>query len=338
MDIWEIVGHDFNGCVSIKENDQLVFEAAFGFADLPNQVKNTLDTRFATASAGKVFVSIAILQLIEEGRLNFKDPLGSLLPIDWKAIDPAVTVEQLLTHTSGLPDYFDETVMTDYAELWQDLPNYRVRSGKDLLPLFIDKPMQYPAGEKFQYNNTGFTVLGLILEQLTGQSLDQCLQSLVFDKLGMNSTGYFELDRLPARCANNYVFDAEKQEYYTNIYSVDAKGSGAGGAFTTTGDIEVFWQGLLSYQLLSPEMTHRMLSVQSTSDDEDNYGYGIWLKQDQPGYQLPYFTGSDPGVSFISSFDLKEKRLITIVSNFEDNVWKLNRQICEYFKTNQLQK
>lgn len=329
MDIREIIEPDFNGCLSIHQDQAVVFEGAFGLADLPNQWPNTLDTRFATASAGKVFVAVAILQLIEEGRLRLCDPIGSLLDLDWKAIDPFITVEQLLTHTSGIPDYFDETVMADYAELWQTVPNYRIRSGRDLIPLFINKPMLYPPGEKFQYNNTGFTVLGLILEAVTGLPFDGCIQERIFDPAGMASSGYFELDRLPARCASHYIKDEKTAEYHTNIYSVDAKGSGAGGAFVTVGDIQRFWTKLLSFEFLSRDMTQRMLSVQSSGPDEDNYGFGIWLAKDRTDNSLPYFTGSDPGVSFISSYDLNARRLITIVSNFENNVWKLHGRILE---------
>lgn len=127
---------------------------ATGFADLPNEIPNTLETRFASASAGKVFVAVGILQLIEQGRLNFEDTLGDRIDIAWNDIDRDVTVRQLLTHTSGVPDYFDESVMEEYEELWTDFPNYKIRHNSDLLPLMIHKPMMYPKGTEFQYKNT----------------------------------------------------------------------------------------------------------------------------------------------------------------------------------------
>ena len=91
------------------------------------------------ASAGKAFVAVGILQLIEAGKLDFESTLGELLDIDLHDIDPEVTVRQLLNHTSGVPDYFDENVMDEYEELWTDFPNYKIRSNSDLLPLFIEK-------------------------------------------------------------------------------------------------------------------------------------------------------------------------------------------------------
>ena len=89
-------------------------------------------------------------------------------------------MRQLLTHTSGVPDYFDESIMDEYEELWIDFPNYRIRKNSDLLPLFLTKPMLYSKGSKFQYNNTGYVLLAMILEQITNQEFDEVLNELVF--------------------------------------------------------------------------------------------------------------------------------------------------------------
>ncbi|MBY0755354.1 beta-lactamase family protein [Clostridium sardiniense] len=322
-----IIEDDFNGCISIKKNCTTIFESAYGYSDLANKLANTIDTKFATASAGKVFIAVAILQLVERGKLNLNDTIGKLLNFNLHDIDPDITIKQLLTHKSGIPDYFDESVMDNYEELWIDYPNYKIRTSEDLLPLFITKPMMYTKGERFQYNNTGFVVLGLIIEAITKKPFDQYLKGNIFDVIGMKSTGYYELDRLPAKCANNYIFDEDTKEYYTNIFSVEVKGTGAGGAFTTIGDIECFWNALLSNKLLSPDMTEKMLSVQSSCEHDDNYGYGIWLNKNSKNNSLPYFTGCDPGVSFISTYKLDENILITIVSNFGDDVWKIMSDI-----------
>ena len=154
-----------------------------------NKVPNEVDTKFETASAGKVFVATAILNLIEKKTIDFDTTIGQLLKFDLKQIDPKITVKQLLHHTSGIPDYFDESVMDDYEELWVNVPNYRIRKSSDLIPLFIDKPMMYPRGEKFQYNNTGYVVLGLIIEEITGKPFDVYLQETIFDPSGMTDTG-----------------------------------------------------------------------------------------------------------------------------------------------------
>ncbi|HEX3077817.1 MAG TPA: serine hydrolase domain-containing protein [Lachnospiraceae bacterium] len=319
---------NFRGCISIKKGNNDLVQESRGYADLANQLPNEMDTRFATASAGKVFVSVGILQLIEQGRLSFHSTIGELLDIDLHEIDDKITVEELLCHTSGIPDYFDETVMEEYEELWRDYPNYKIRTSADILPLFIDKPMMYPRGERFQYNNTGFVVLGLIIEKVTGELFDEYLRKNVFEPCGMLHTGYYELDRLPAKCANSYIYDETRQEYYTNIYSVDVKGTGAGGAFTTVLDIERFWECLFSGKLISKEMLQQMLSVHASDEEEgDYYGYGIWLNKIDEGRYVPFFQGCDPGVSFITSYDIDVDTSITLVSNYGDNVWRLLYEI-----------
>ena len=326
----ELIGPGFRGAGYILQNNEVVLEFTNGYRDYANELPNTIDTKFASASAGKVFVAVGILQLIEKGKLKFDDNIGELIKIDWKAIDRDITVEQLLTHTSGIPDYFDESVMEEYEELWIDYPNYKIRQNDDLLPLFIDKPMMYQKGTKFRYNNTGYAVLAMIIERVTGQAFDLYLKENVFDKCGMTGTGYYELDKLPAKCATNYLWCNSADDLRTNIFCVDAKGTGAGGAFITVKDIANFWRGLKDGKLLSEEMTETMLSKHSGEGDdpeEGYYGYGVWIIDGNGKKDIPYFQGCDPGVSFISEYDPNKDRITVFVSNYGDNVWKIARDI-----------
>ena len=325
---------NFRGNICIVKDGEILYEKVSGFADLANEILNTIETRFASASAGKVFVAVGILQLIEQGKIKFEDTLGKLLDMDLHNIDGAVTVEQLLTHTSGVPDYFDESVMDEYEELWVDYPNYKIRHNSDLLPLFIDKPMMYERGEKFQYNNTGYVLLAMIIEKVTGKYFDEYLQERVFDVCGMKSTGYYELDRLPARCANNYIYCPETKDFRTNIFSVDVKGTGAGGAFITVKDIINFWTNLIDGKLISKELVAKMLSKQSgdgMDSEEGYYGYGVWIIDNPEGEDFVYFQGCDPGVSFISEYNPNNHMISVLVSNYGDNVWKEMRGIRERF-------
>lgn len=324
--ILNIIPQDFSGAVLVSKQDAVLFEKGFGFSDISNQIGNTIDTKFQTASAGKFFVAVGIMQLIEAGRLALNSRIGDLLDFPLHQVDCNVTISQLLNHTSGVPDYFDESVMFEYADLWVDLPNYRIRASKNLLPLFIEKPMMYRAGERFQYNNSGYVLLGLIIESVTGQLFDEYLHEKVFLPCEMQDTGYYELDRLPAKCAHAYIFDEAKQLYYTNIYSVDVKGTGAGGAFTTVVDVEKFWKKLLSGNLVSTATLREMFSVQSY-DEHDHYGYGIWLEKLSETVVHPFFQGSDPGVSFISKYHPESGLRVHVISNKGDHVWRLAAEI-----------
>jgi CubicO group peptidase (beta-lactamase class C family) len=328
MNIEAIIDRGFNGIISVKKDNQIIIQKPYGYSDIVNKIPIGTDTKFATASAGKVFVAAGVLKLIENGKLHLDDTIGGILDFDLKSIDKNITIRQLLNHTSGIPDYYDESIMSEYAELWADFPNYKIRKSMDLLPLFINKPMMYLAGERFQYNNTGFVVLGLIIEKLTGLLFDEYLRKNIFEPCGMINTGYYELDRLPEKCANSYIYDERKREYYTNIYSINVKGTGAGGCFTTVIDVEIFWKNLLDGNILSKSTVGQMISVQSGSGD-DYCGYGIWLEKTEEGTSEPWFQGSDPGVSFISSYNRNRNESITIISNMGNNVWEMRKNIIK---------
>lgn len=331
-----MIDRDFRGNVYIIQDREVLCENVTGFADLANEIPNTIETKFASASAGKVFVAVGILQLIEQGKIKFDDTLGRLLDIDLHDIDPDVTVEQLLTHTSGVPDYFDESVMDEYEELWVDFPNYKIRHNNDLFPLFMNKPMMYSKGERFQYNNSGYVLLAAIIEKVTGVYFDQYLAEHVFNRCDMKSTGYYELDRLPARCANNYIYCEDTKDFRTNIFSVDVKGTGAGGAFITVKDIVNFWKGLIEGKLISKELVSKMFQKQSKEGGnakESYYGYGVWIIDNPKGKDLVYFQGCDPGVSFISEYNPNNGMISVLVSNYGDNVWKEMRMIRENLYT-----
>lgn len=321
----------FRGCIYVAHKGVELYKQASGYRDLSNRVKNNIKTRFGTASAGKAFVGVAILQLIEQEKLSLEDTIGNILDFDLKQIDPMITIRQLLTHTSGVPSYFDEEKVESYSDLWKDYPNYKVRTNRDLIPLFIDLPMRYPRGTKFEYSDTAFVILGIIIEIITKKPFDVYMEKAVFKPAKMRHTGYYPMDALPKNCANHYIYDKEKKSYHTNIYSIDAKGSGAGGAYTTLSDIHSFWMHLFKGTLLSKEMLKDMLSNQS--GEAECYGYAMWLKKIEDRF-VPYFEGFDPGATFISMYDEKEDFMSIIMSNYQDDVWDIQILLNRLVYTN----
>jgi CubicO group peptidase (beta-lactamase class C family) len=323
-EIEAIIGNDFNGVVYVSKNGEELFKKAYGYADLPNQRLNKTDTIFEVASGSKAFVATGIMKLIEEKKLSLKSRLGDVLDFDLKQISPDITVYQLLNHTSGIPDYFDESVMEDMSELWAIFPCYKMRTPSDMIPTYINKPMMYSPGEKFQYNNAGYTVLAMMIEKITGIDFDKYLDALIFQPCGMKSTGYYALDRLPANCATAYIYDEEQELHFTNIYSTNAKSDGAGGVYTTVEDIARFWAHFLAGEIVSMDTVKSMTSVHATDEEEDStYGLGFWLDG-----ETPFFQGMDPGISFITR--RQNNGLLTVLmSNFCDDVWELNDNIEE---------
>lgn len=318
---------DFSGVISIKQGGNIVHECAYGYADIPNRRPNRIDTKFVTASAGKVFTAIGILQLIQSGKVSLDHTIGEILDFDLKHMDPTVTVRQLLTHTSGTPDYADESIVPSYAELFIDYPCYKIRTNRDVIPLFIELPMQYPPGDHLHYNSGGFVILALIMEILTDMPFDEYLKRMVFAPCGMSNTSYQEYDRPEPNTANVYIPDLNRGGYYTNIYSSTAKGMGDGGAFTTVGDLERFWRGLYGGKLIGPELLAEMTKPQTP---ECCYGYGLWMEK-LNGRFIPHFEGCEPGIACLSTYDVERDILITLITNKDNHIWSLNRTLLRCF-------
>jgi CubicO group peptidase (beta-lactamase class C family) len=295
----------FSGVIWLKEQGKIVFAKSYGFANRSEAITNTLNTRFATASGTKTFTSVAICQLVEKNLLTFDTLLRDCLNIPFTTFDPAVSVHHLLTHSSGIPDYFDEAVMDDYEDLWKERPMYSVRSLEDFLPMFQDRAMEFVPGEKFAYNNAGYILLGLIVEQFSNISFQEYVEANIFAVCNMTDSGFFAMDCLPPYTAYGYIQKSD-QEWRTNFYALPVIGGSDGGAFTTVGDMEKFWQALMTSQLLSKTILKQLLTPHISTGMQCrngagiyHYGYGLWIAQQEEALSYQMF-GGDPGVSFYS--------------------------------------
>ncbi len=317
---------DFSGVVSIKENKHILFEEAFGYADIANERKNNLNTRFGIASGAKLLTSIGICKLVEAGKLSFDDLLKSFVNNDIYSDD--ITIKHLLTHTSGIPDYFDEEVMDDFSELWIENPMYLLRQPSDFKKLLFKGKMKSKPGESFSYNNSGFIVLAMVIEKVSNMTFVEFIKKYIFDVLDMNASGYFAMDMLPENCANGYIRNNDGS-FKSNIYSIPVIGGGDGGVFINAHDMSKLWNGLLGYKILNKEITEEMLMPHVNVDNEIYYGYGIWMqKKDNEIYKY-YITGSDPGVDFRSSIYPKKNLEVTILANKEFGAFDITKFVEE---------
>jgi CubicO group peptidase (beta-lactamase class C family) len=294
----------FSGVIFVREQDEIIFAHSYGMANQAEQIPNTVHTRLGMASGAKTFTSVAVCQLVERGRITFDTRLKDCLDIPLPKFDADVTLHHLLTHSAGIPDYFDEAVMDDYEALWHEHPMYALRTPRDFLALFADGMMKFKPGEQWAYNNAGFIVLGLVVEQLAEMPFSEYVEKHIFQACGMMSSGYFPMDRLPGSTAQGYI-PVEDGKWRTNIYSIPIMGGPDGGAYTTVYDLAKFWDALMGYQLLSQATVARMLTPNwrtNPDDEETHYGYGIWIAQEKGEPRVYYMLGEDPGVSFFSSF------------------------------------
>lgn len=323
--------NDFSGVIYMKKENEIVGEAAYGYANRSEKLPNTIHTRFGIASGCKLFTAIGICQLVEKGLLSFQSKLHDCLDIDFPHFDRNITIHHLLSHTSGIPDYYDEELMDDFEALWQERPVYTMRSSRDFLPLFKNNQMKFNPGEKFHYNNAGFILLGLVIEEQTGKKFTDFIETEVFQQCGMKDSGYFPMDHLPSNTALGYIDDEKGETWRTNIYSIPAIGGADGGAFSTAPDMIKLWEALFSYQLVNREITQMLLTPQVCVKDDVHYGYGLWINKKKEDIFKYHVMGYDPGVSFHSAvypaLDIK----MAITSNEETGPYDIMKTIEDHF-------
>jgi CubicO group peptidase (beta-lactamase class C family) len=303
----------FSGAVLVKNQEGTAFEHGYGYANRTDKINNVPVTRFGMASGCKIFTAVAILQLVEKKLLDLDFLLSDCLEISFPHFDSSITIRHLLTHSSGIPDYFDEEIMRDYSDLWNSLPMYKMTSTQSFLPMFQNNEMKFSPGERFSYSNAGFIVLGLIVEQITGLTFQNYVQENVFKICGMEDSGYFRLDQLPERTAVGYI--DQGITWRSNIYSIPIIGGPDGGAFTTVYDLEKFWNGLMSNLLLSKSMTEIMLSPHISVNEYIHYGFGVWIMKQNNEIFKYYIVGSDPGIEMKSSVYTKLNTQVHVLSN-----------------------
>ena len=321
------IDETFSGVYLVANRNESIHQS-YGYANRSEQIQHDVTTRFGIASGCKLFTAIAISQLVEQGKLSFSTSLGSFQTFDLPHLSPNVTVHQLLTHTSGIPDYFDESVSDDFEALWRDIPMYRLQQLRDFLPLFQQKAMKDEPGSRFSYNNAGYILLGLIVEEVTGQSFTDYVEQSIFQPAGMTASGYFSLDALPSKTALGYI-DHPDGTWRTNQYAIPIKGGADGGAFVTVQDMTRFWKALFSHQLLDAASTSLLLTPHVTVNDRGgSYGYGLWIQHHASGDVYKYHVmGYDPGVSFHSGYYPETEVISVICSNQSDGAFDVMKQI-----------
>ncbi len=322
---------DFSGVVLVKKEKNLIYEEAFGYANRSECINNTLQTKFGIASGCKLFTAIGICQLVEKGVITFHTKLKDCLHIKFPNFNDDITIHQLLTHSSGIPDYFDESIMDNFEDLWKQTPMYLLKSLKDFLPLFQNNNMMFAPGSKFHYNNAGFILLGLIIEEQTGLEFAEYIEQKILNPIGMNDSGYFSLDTLPKHTALGYIKDVNSQKWRTNAYSIPIKGGSDGGAYITAPDMLKFWEALFNYEILSQEYTNLLLIPHIQVNNNQFYGYGIWIETRQNNIFKYHIMGYDPGVSFRSAVYPDLGITLVIPSNKGAGPEKLMKELEKYF-------
>ena len=237
------IADGFSGVVLIAKDGRPVLERAAGLASRSLEVRNRIDTKFNLGSINKTFTKLAIAQLLEAGKLSLDDKLGKFLP-DFPNPDAVskITVAHLVEMRSGISDFFGRE--------FDATPKNRIRTLADYLPFFGSKPLAFEPGTSEAYSNGGYVTLGLIIEKLSGQTYHDYVRDHIFRPAGMADTDAFELDAVVPNLAVGYV-----RKDRANIYTLPARGSSAGGGYSTAPDLLKYAEAVVSTRLASAPYT-----------------------------------------------------------------------------------
>jgi CubicO group peptidase (beta-lactamase class C family) len=314
---------EFSGVVSIFAKNEIIYHSAFGYRDVKNKVANATETRFCIASGTKLFTALGIGKLIERQEFSLHTRVSEIYPQINSFIDPNATVMNLLTHTSGIFDYFDEEIIEDFDNYSVEIPWFQLTTPSDYLPLFDKKPMKFLPGERFSYSNGGYVFLGILIEQVSNMTYRDFIEAEVLHPAGMTDSGFFAFNDLPTNTANGYLADNKT----TNIYNVPICGGGDGGMYTTSADLREFWNNFFAFQVLPKELTETFLATQHVFNDISGYGCGLYKKLDNSSFAI---MGSDAGMGFDSRYLENSATVINILSNRTDGEVEMRKLILEY--------
>lgn len=313
----------FAGVVSVSRRGETEFARAFGFAHRAERIPNTVRTRFAIASGTKGLTALAVVSLINDGALRLSTTARSVLGTDLPLIGDAVTIEHLLAHRSGIGDYLDEDAGHDLTDYVLTMPPQDLATSEQYLAVLGGHPAKFPAGERFCYCNSGYVVLALIAERISGIAFHQLVAQRVCGPAGMTDTEFLRSDELPADTALGYL--AVAGQCRTNVFHLPVRGSGDGGIYSTVADISTFWQSLFAGTIVPARWIAEMLRPRSAVPAErKRYGLGFWLAEHGDTVILE---GLDAGVSFWSAHDPRSAITCTVISNSSDGAWPLARRL-----------
>ena len=277
----------FSGVVLIAKNGTPIYTASFGLADRTRNVANTLDTRFNLGSMNKMWTAIAIAQLVEQGKVDLDATVGTYVAdLPNKDIREKVKVRHLLSHTSGMTSYLRKGFLRNKTY---------VTSMNDYVPFYADDSLSFAPGARMQYSNSGFALLGLIVERVSGQSFYDYMQRNVFDRAGMKRAAYVDVRSRPQDIAVGYT-KGDGGTPAENWDQIEQRSSPAGGAYASAPDLVAFSQALWSGKLAGQALVRQFTTGQVAMGPQMQYAFGFGVG-DIRGWRQVGHNGGFPGVN-----------------------------------------
>ena len=301
----QVEAKKFSGAVLVARDSEILFSKGYGLAQAEWDAANTPQAKFRLASLTKPITATAILQLVEAGALRLDDPICNHLkscPGTWEA----VKISELLNHTSGIPDYMR------LQRYWKDF--LMLKTHEQMVASFSGEPLEFQPGSRFSYSNSGYYLLGLIIENVTGQRYEDVLQKHIFGPLGMADTGYDHEGPIIPRRAAGYRLGSKRQLLNALYFDME-QAFANGGLYSTTGDMLKFAHSFNGSQLLSARYRNLM-----ETPSKGAYGYG-WYVTPAPGFhpgrQISHGGNMNGFSAWMSRFP-DEGLVLVALSNLQD--------------------
>jgi CubicO group peptidase (beta-lactamase class C family) len=281
----------FSGAVLLAKDGRPLVRRAWGVAERSFHAANRPDTLFGVASLGKMFTAVAVARLVEQGKVGWDDPVGRHVK-GWMPEDAAakVTIRHLLTHTSGLGDFLGALRDGDSWKLLDGVAAHR--------PLVAGSVVATSPGPEFRYSNSGYLVLGAVVEAVSGRDFYAFVKDEVFSRAGMPRSGYPRFDDVVENRAVGYLSpkDATAAGWRSNIALQGLRGTPAGGAWSTVDDLLAFAESVRSHRVLRKETVDALLSPQVKAPFGGSYGLGFEVDRAPGGGTVFGHAGGFPGV------------------------------------------
>lgn len=308
----QVAVDEFSGTILIAEDEKPIFKKAYGLASKRFNIPNRIDTKFNIGSCNKIFTKVAITQLAEQGKLSFNDHIRQHLPTYPPKVANKVTINHLLNHTSGMSHYWNEKF---------EASKHKLRIVDDFLSLFIDEPLCFEPGEKVQYSNAGYVVLGKIIEVVSEQDYYDYVREHIYKPADMNNTDHYDMDLPIPNLAIGYTrMDSDgqcrKRPRRNNLFLLGVKGSPAGGGYSTVDDLLKFCIALHNHKLLNPKYTKLVLAPTHARTNRE-------VKPRVFGH-----AGGAPGVGAIFEMYHDLGYIDIILSNYDpETMWTVHKKI-----------
>lgn len=300
----------FNGSALVAENGKVIFKKGFGSANMEWNIPNQPDTKFRLGSITKQFTALLIVKLAEEGKIKLDAPVTTYVPDYPKENGDKITIHHLLTHTSGIPNY-------------TNAPNFLKEKARnpytpaDFVKTFSSLPLEFKPGEKFNYSNSGYFLLGYIIEKITGKTYEQYLQETIFTPLKMVNSGFDHSDVILKNRAAGYEKNGKK---IVNAAYLDMSiPYAAGSLYSTVEDLYLWDQALYTNKLLSEKSMESLFKPYIKAWGDESYSYGWSVEDinngDKGKLKIIEHGGGINGFNTIISRIPADKNLVVLLNN-----------------------